>query len=144
VEPYGLVNAERRWYLLARDLDRDDWRTFRLDRVAGPELAGHRFVPIAGVDPASMVLERLAILPYRWQAKVRLDVEVSVAEAEIPRTIGSVEEVDGETMLHIGADEVDWLARYVAGLPFGAEVRDPPELRAALRALGRRLQRVNR
>jgi len=57
--------------------------------------------------------------------------------------VGTVDEVDGETILRIGANELDWLARYVAGLPFDAEVRRPPELRAALRARGRRLARAN-
>jgi predicted DNA-binding transcriptional regulator YafY len=141
VEPYGLVNAERRWYLVARDLDREDWRTFRIDRMSQPALTGHRFVPMPDVDPASMVVESLASVPYRWQAEIVLQADVRVAQAEIPRTIGSVEEVDAETILRIGANELEWLARYVAGLPFEAEVRRPPELRAALRALGRRLTR---
>ncbi len=44
----------------------------------------------------------------------------------------------------VGANEVEWLARYIAGLPFAVEVRSPPEVRAALRALGRRLQESNR
>jgi predicted DNA-binding transcriptional regulator YafY len=67
-----------------------------------------------------------------------------VAEAEVPRTVGTVEEVDGTTILRIGANDLDWLAHYVAGLPFDAEVLRPPELRAALRALGRRIQQAHR
>jgi predicted DNA-binding transcriptional regulator YafY len=143
-EPYGVVSTDRRWYLVALDLDRRDWRTFRVDRINSPALTGHRFVPTAGVDAAAMIVERLASLPYQWQAEVRLATDRRTAEAEIPRTVGIVDEVDGDTILRIGANELDWLARYVASLPFDAEVLDPPELRAAVREVARRLLDTNR
>ncbi len=144
VEPYGLVNAERRWYLVARDLDRADWRTFRVDRIADPVLAGHRFARTAEPDVAAMVADGLAFAAHQWQAEVLLPVDPDRVATEIPRTIGSLEAVDGGTLLRIGANELDWLAGYLAGLPFEVEVRDPPELRAALRALGARLQQAHR
>jgi predicted DNA-binding transcriptional regulator YafY len=144
VEPHGLVNADRRWYLFARDLDRQDWRTFRLDRMSEPVLTGHRFIRGESPDAGAMVATGLSLTPYRWQAEVVLKTDVHSAEAEVPRTIGTVVEVAGETILRIGANEVGWLARYIAGLPFDAEVRSPPELRTALRLLGRRLQEANR
>ena len=144
VEPYGLVNVERRWYLVARDLDRADWRTFRIDRMSAPTLTGHRFVRSEEPDTAKMVLESLALTPYAWQAEVVLHTGLQEAMAEIPRTIGTLEVCAGGVLLRIGANEVDWIARYVAGLPFEAEVRHPAELRAALRALGRRLQLTHR
>lgn len=43
VEPSQIVHARRRWYLVARDLDRDDWRTYRIDRISDAALTGHRF-----------------------------------------------------------------------------------------------------
>jgi predicted DNA-binding transcriptional regulator YafY len=144
VEPYGLVSAERRWYVVARDLDRDDWRTFRLDRMSDLALTGHRFVRTENPDAAAMVVEGLALTPYQWQAEVLIHASLGEAEAEVPRTIGSLETTDDGTMLRFGANDLDWLARYLAGLPFEVEVRAPPELRAALRALGRRLQRAHR
>jgi predicted DNA-binding transcriptional regulator YafY len=144
VEPHGLVNAERRWYLVGRDLDRQAWRTFRLDRMTDLVVTGHRFVRTEEPDVGAMVAEGLTMLPYRWQAEVVLGADLASALAEIARTVGTVEEVDGETILRIGANEVEWLARYIAGLPFDAEVRSPPEVRAAVRDLGRRLQAANR
>ncbi len=63
VEPHGLVNVERRWYLVARDLDRQDWRTFRLDRMSGAALTGHRFVRTEGPDAGAMVAEALSHAP---------------------------------------------------------------------------------
>jgi len=144
VEPYGLVNAERRWYLVARDLDRQAWRTFRLDRMSEQALTGHRFVRVEDPDVGAMVSEGIAHTPYPWQAKVVLDTDLATALAEVPRTVGTVTVEGDEVVLRFGANEVDWLARYIAGLPFPAEVRSPPELRTALRALGQRLQQSNR
>jgi predicted DNA-binding transcriptional regulator YafY len=44
-EPQSLVHADRRWYLLAWDPARDGWRTFRVDRIATPQITGPRFTP---------------------------------------------------------------------------------------------------
>ena len=144
VEPHGLVNAERRWYLVGRDLDRQDWRTFRLDRISEAALTGHRFVPSQDPDAAARVVQGIAAAPYPWQAEVVLHADLKAAQGEIPRTVGSVAEVAGEVILRLGANDVEWLARYVAGLPFVAEVRSPPEVRAAVRSLGQRLQESHR
>jgi predicted DNA-binding transcriptional regulator YafY len=144
VEPYGLVNVEGRWYLVTHDLDRDDWRTFRVDRMREPRLTGHRFVKAAEPDVATMVVEGIAVAAYDWQAEVLLHASLDEAAAEIPRTVGTLERIKGGTLLRMGASELDWIARYISGLPFDADVIDPPELRAALRAHGRRLQHAHR
>ncbi|MGH9210304.1 MAG: helix-turn-helix transcriptional regulator [Acidimicrobiales bacterium] len=141
VEPYRLVNTRRRWYFVALDLDRQAWRTFRVDRLTGPTLTGHRFTRSTEPDAAAMVAEGLAVAAYEIQAEVLLRVELSVAADAIPSTVGTLEPVEGGTLLRLGADTVDWIARFLARLEFPFEVRGPPELRAALRALGRRLLR---
>jgi predicted DNA-binding transcriptional regulator YafY len=128
---------------VARDIDRDDWRTFRVDRMSSPALAGHRFVRASEPDAAAMVADGMALAAYRHQAEVLLPVDVEEAASHIPRTIGALDATTDGTVLRIGADDLDWIARYLSGLPFDVEVRDPPELRAALRALGRRLQRTH-
>jgi len=139
IEPYRLVGANRRWYLVARDLDRDDWRTFRVDRLSNPVLTGHRFVRAEEPDAARMVADGLALAAHRWQAEVLLRTDASRASEVIPRTVGSLEPVEGGTVLRIGAGELEWIAGYLAGLPFDFEVRHPRELGKALRALARRL-----
>ncbi len=144
VEPYGLVNADRRWYLVAFDLDRADWRTFRLDRMCAPQLTGHRFVRTSEPDTAAMVVEARARTPYPVQAEVLLRADIDAAAKAISSAVGTLQAVSGGTLLRIGANDVEWIARYLAGLPFDTDVRSPPALRKALRVLGRRLASHNR
>ena len=144
VEPFRLVSTGNRWYLVAVDVDRADWRTFRVDRVSAPVLTGHRFTRTEEPDAAAMVADALSMLPYGLVAEIMLRADHAQAATVIPRTIGSLEPVDGGTRFRVGAAEVDWIARYLVTLPFEFEVVDPPELRAALRALGRHLQKSHR
>jgi predicted DNA-binding transcriptional regulator YafY len=144
VEPYGVVNVDRRWYLVAWDLDRDDWRTFRLDRMTEPALTGHRFTPRDQPDTAAMVLDGLTHTPYAWQAEVLVRAELDDVAADVPASVGTLEAVPGGTIVRMGANDLDWIARYLAGLEHDFEVLRPPELKAELRALGRRLQRAHR
>jgi predicted DNA-binding transcriptional regulator YafY len=138
-EPYGLVHAARRWYLVARDLDRADWRTFRVDRIDSPVLTGHRFVPDGEPDVAAMVVQGIARAPYDWQAEVVLHTTLDEALTEIAPTIATLESFGGSTVMRIGANDIDWIARYLAGLPFRFEIRHPAELRAAVHRLAERL-----
>jgi predicted DNA-binding transcriptional regulator YafY len=144
VEPFKLVHVRRRWYLVARDRDRDGWRTFRVDRMHDAVLTGHRFSHAEEPDAEAMVAEGLAVASYPVQARVVLLVPPSEAAAEIPRTVGRLESHEDGTLLRIGAPDVEWLARYLAGLAFPFRVLDPPELRTELRSLGLRLARQHR
>ena len=141
VEPFRLVSANRRWYLVAFDVDRDDWRTFRVDRMQQPELTGHRFHRADEPDAAALVSEGLAVAPYQWQAEVLLKVGADLATELVSPLVGRVEPAEGGALLRLGADDLDWIARYLAGLPFDFEVIDPPELRKAVRSVARRLLR---
>ena len=73
VEGYSLVNLGSRWYLLGWDCGREDWRTFRLDRLAKPAPTGMRFVPrdLPSKDVAAYVAQRLSSAPNRYEARVR-------------------------------------------------------------------------
>ena len=64
------MQAGYRWYLVARDLDRGDWRTFRVDRIDEPRLTGVRFVPRDPPDAAAFVARAVTTAPYRYQARV--------------------------------------------------------------------------
>src|ERR687896_1583847 len=74
VEPNSLVNLGRRWYLVAWDRNRDDWRTFRVDRLARPASTGVRFAPreLPARNPAAYITQSLAAAPNRYDARVTL------------------------------------------------------------------------
>lgn len=144
-EPYRLVTAGRRWYLLAYDNNRDDWRSFRVDRIGEPLATGVR-VP-ARVPPeqdaAAFVTDRLyASAPtYEVVAILRLPAEEVVRR--LGGAAGDVEPIDGRSCLLRGqADTLEWTASRLLMLGCEFEVREPPELVAYLRALGARATRA--
>jgi predicted DNA-binding transcriptional regulator YafY len=142
VEPVRLVHTGRRWYLVAFDLDRDDWRTFRLDRVSDPVATGMRAASRRGPDPVDLVQRGITVDSWRFHAEVILEVEAEVAKRHIAPTVGTVEPIDEESCrLVIGADEMGWLARYLVSIPIGFEVEGPPQLRDELAAIGHQLTR---
>jgi predicted DNA-binding transcriptional regulator YafY len=142
VEPYRLVNVRRRWYLVAHDLDRGAWRTFRVDRVTDAYLTGHRFRRTSEPDAAELVAEGLSVGAYSLRAEVLLLTDLATAAEVVPRTIANLAAAPDGTLMRMGASDVEWMAHYLAGLPFEFEVRHPPELVDALAELGRRLQHV--
>jgi predicted DNA-binding transcriptional regulator YafY len=141
VEPHRLVSLRSRWYLVAFDIDRDDWRTFRIDRVGPPAETGFRNTPRPAPDAAALVAEGVAVRAYELQARIRLPVPPEVAAREIPPTVGIVETKRADaasTVVVIGGD-ADWIARYLASLPFPFEVLDSDEVRREVELLARRL-----
>ncbi|HET7387147.1 MAG TPA: YafY family protein [Nocardioidaceae bacterium] len=144
VEPYRLVATGRRWYLMAFDLDRDDWRTFRLDRMESVRETTWVFAPRQAPDAREYVARSVTQAPYRWVAKIRYAAASTVVAEHVPATVGTVQPVDeGHCVLTAGADRLDWLAMHVVSLAgslgVGVEVVEPPELREAMRELSGRL-----
>ncbi|MEV5592328.1 YafY family protein [Streptomyces sp. NPDC052496] len=142
-EPYRLVSADRRWYLVAYDLDRTDWRTFRTDRISGPRLTGARCVPDRRPptpDAAAFVAESVTSHRARHRALVTLHTSLEDATARLPAGTGLLEPLTPDScLLRTGGDALDWLAFRLGllGVPF--EVHEPPELIAYLHDLGTRL-----
>ena len=145
VEPYRLVYTERSWYLVAFDPSRDDWRTFRVDRMSELHLTGARFAPLDDPpDAAELVSRGVAVSAYDLQVEVRIEAPVERTRTFVPPTVGVVEAESATTSrVRIGGD-ADWIARFLAGLEVPFEVIDGDEVRAELRALGRRLVRDHR
>jgi predicted DNA-binding transcriptional regulator YafY len=145
VEPHTLVNLGRRWYLVAWDCDREDWRTFRVDRLTRLSPAGTRFSAreLPNPDVAAYVAANLSGAPSRYQARVILHASAQdVAERSL--FAGStVEAIDERTCeLRTSDDSLDWLAVRVAILGVDFEVHEPPELVERVRELASRLQRA--
>lgn len=141
VEPHRLVNLGRRWYLVAYDRDRQDWRSFRVDRVDGaPQLTGQRFRPRAlpGGDAVAYVRDGLRSQPQRHQVRVRLQAPAEEVEA-LMRRWGSVEPIaDGECRMVLNTDTFDWPVMILANLDCAFTVEGPAELSELLDRVGRR------
>ena len=145
VEPHSLLNRGRRWYLVAWDRERQDWRTFRVDRLARPASTGVRFSPRAlpAKDAAAYVEQSITAAPNRFEAVVTLR---AAAEAlRVPAHWGVIKLIDAHTCEYrTGDDDLSWLAVRIAMLGVDFEVHEPPELIEHVRALASRLRRAAR
>jgi predicted DNA-binding transcriptional regulator YafY len=142
VEPHSLVNLGRRWYLVAWDCGREDWRTFRVDRLTSPASTGVRFSPreLPGGDAAAYVEQSISATPTRYEARVTLHAPAEEIRRHVPAHWGTVEPIDDQTCEYrTGDDDLNWLALRVAMFGVDMEVHEPPELAEHLVALGRRL-----
>lgn len=145
VEPYRLVHTPRRWYLVAWDTGREDWRTFRVDRLANAPSLGPRFTPRPppAEDLAGYVAQAVASAPYRYQARILLHASADQAAHAVSPTAGRLEALDEHTcVLHTGSHVLDEIAVYVGLMGFEFEVLEPPELVDHIRALADRLARA--
>lgn len=134
VDPFRLVHAARRWYLVAFDLDRDAWRTFRVDRLTAAMATGAPCTERPEPDAEEMVRAALSVAPYPLQARVRLKVSLDDAQRFVPATMGLLEaDGDGACVLQLGASDPRWLASYLASLPCGVEILEPEEAISAFR-----------
>ncbi|MFE0693562.1 helix-turn-helix transcriptional regulator [Streptomyces sp. NPDC059173] len=159
VEPYRLVSTGQRWYLVAYDLGRADWRTFRVDRVGEPYATGARFTPRplpvggegsgtggeAGSGDAAAFLVRSM---RRMQPELRLDVwfgaPAEFVAARLPAHLG-VPEPDGRGGCRLRgscAESLEWVGLRLALVDCEFSVAGPPQLVAYLEGLGARLARA--
>jgi predicted DNA-binding transcriptional regulator YafY len=145
VEPHSLVNVGRRWYLVAWDRRREDWRTFRIDRLTKPASMGVRFVvrKLPAKDAAAYVKQSITTAPNRFEARVTLHVAADEITSRVPAHWGAIEPIDAHSCEYRTGDaDLDWLAVRIAMLGVDFEVHEPPELVEHLRALALRLSRA--
>ncbi|MEU9146900.1 YafY family protein [Streptomyces sp. NPDC048349] len=151
VEPYRLVSAGSRWYLVAYDLERGDWRTFRVDRVGEAFATGARFTPRElPMDPQEFVRRGV-----RGRQTYAVEVTFAAGRAELPKWLRDAAVADGEADANAdgdggggtrvrfdSGDAPEWLVARLAltGLPF--TVQAPAELTTAAHALAARLARA--
>ncbi|ANZ39541.1 DNA-binding transcriptional regulator [Lentzea guizhouensis] len=141
-EPHRLVTWGRRWYLVAWDTARDDWRTFRLDRMTLRTPFGARFTPreIPGGDPGAFVAARVA---GRWPVQGVVRLSVSAREAVSWKSYGEVEPVDENScFVKVGGETMDDVVFMLASITVDFEVVSPPELSDALVRAADRFRRA--
>jgi predicted DNA-binding transcriptional regulator YafY len=145
VEPHSVVNFGRRWYLVAWDRGRDDWRTFRIDRLTKPASTGVRFSPrkLPAKDAVAYIEKSITSAPNRFEARVILHAPAAEVAGRVPSHWGTVKPLDAKSCEYrTGDDDLHWLAVRITMLGVDFEVHDPPELAEHMRELAARLARA--
>ncbi|MGW5159069.1 helix-turn-helix transcriptional regulator [Nonomuraea wenchangensis] len=145
VEPYRLVNDRRRWYLVAWDLDRDAWRTFRVDRIEPRTPAGPRFTP-RRLPPDAEITARVARgsgeATWRYRARVIVHAPASYVRGRLPIPVEVESLGEDRCAFEPGSDHPQMLALHLGLLDADFTVVDAPELVDALHTLTERYQRA--
>ncbi len=144
VEPHRLAHLRGRWYLVAWDVDRADWRTFRVDRMTPRTPTGPRFVPreLPPADVAAIVTEGTGAATWRYRFKVMLHASADEVAPKLPPPVRIEPVDDRRCIMHAGSDTLDLAAVYIGMLDVDFEVIEPPELIDRLRHLASRYLRA--
>lgn len=145
VEPYRLLNDRRRWYLMAWDVDRDDWRTFRADRIEPRTPTGPRFTP-RQLPPDEEIAARVARgvgeATWRYRARVIVHAPADHVRARLPIRIDVEALGEDRCAFEPGSDDPHQLALHLGMLGADFEIVDAPELVEAVDALADRFRRA--
>lgn len=145
VEPHGLVSSESRWYLAAWDLGREDFRSFRVDRLCHLEVTRINFNPrkLPQGSAAAYIAQSVTTGSDQVRVRVLLHAPHASIAPRVSQFMGHVEPYDkGRCVLEVGGRNLHSLGLYIALLDCDFEVLEPPELRDELRKSARRLMRA--
>ncbi|HSX93100.1 MAG TPA: YafY family protein [Hydrogenophaga sp.] len=146
VEPQGLVHTGSRWYLVAWDPARTDWRTFRIDRIDGAPTLSEHFAPRPGPEGGDLrayVSLSIGVSAYTEQARVVLHKPLAEMARQIPPTVARLEALDdARCVMHSGANHLESLAYWLMALDVEFEVLEPPTLKALLEKANARVARA--
>ncbi|WP_344720316.1 YafY family protein [Nesterenkonia halobia] len=145
IHPYALVTHAERWYLLAFDVDKQDERTFRADRIRTARLVPGTFSPPLQSEVEDRLLERFATADYRWQVVLRIRQTQEHIRSHLPRSVARLEMAEcaasptrDETLpwhrAEIHAESLDWLPSVIAALDCDVIIERPDALRDRVRA----------
>ena len=146
VEPLQLARRGQRWYLVAYDLGRHDWRTFRLDRLTDVAGTGAPFRPreLPAADVETYLAERLETFAPTFDVEAEIEAAPDVVAERIGRwaTVTAIDEA--RCHVRMVGDSLDWpaLALGMVGAPF--TVLGPPEFTAHIRDWAQRFDRATR
>lgn len=150
IHPYGLAAHSDRWYLVAFDTERQEERTFRVDRVRTVRAIPGTFTPSEQFDMRSHLIDLFAAADYRWQVVLHIQAAEGHIRSHLPASIARLEEWDrrteradkGDSPWHraeIHAESLDWLPPIIAALDCKVEIESPDELRNRVRCVARRM-----
>ena len=143
VEPLRLVSLGRRWYLVAYDRDRGDWRSFRLDRIHDVVTTGQRFRPreLPVQDAATFVQSGIRRMPQRYAVRVWISDPAEVVSRAVGHW-GTVEPLEGGCVLAMNVDSLEWPVMVLGQLDGDFRVESPPELEVLVGRVAQRFARA--
>ena len=129
VEPHRMVSMGRRWYVVAYDRDRQDWRSFRVDRISEPRTSGHTFRPreLPAPDALSFVQAGIRRIPQRYAVRVVFEADPQEVAAFAGRW-ATVTGTKGSAVLEMNVDTLDWAMFMLGNIDADFTVESPPEL----------------
>ncbi|MCC9192932.1 YafY family transcriptional regulator [Arthrobacter sp. zg-Y916] len=145
VEPYKLVSTGRRWYLVAWCTERQDWRTFRVDRCQSVPVFREKFAPrpLPARDLAAYVQAAITRSPYKYDVVIRIAAPLELVAAQVPAEVAVLQaDGPGHTVLRSGWDSLDLPLIRMAGLGVEFEILEPEEMRQRARDAAGRLGRA--
>ena len=141
-DPYGLVYRAGRWYIVGWCHLRRGLRSFRLDRVASATAGSASFERPADFDALDYLKKSIAMIPRAHSVEVQLATNLATAQKALIASVGILEWTGEGVLLRAQADDLNWIARELASLPFDFEVKSPAALRVAISRLSARLERL--
>ncbi|HEU4593065.1 MAG TPA: YafY family protein [Steroidobacteraceae bacterium] len=141
-DPYGLVYRAGRWYIVGWCHLRRGLRSFRLDRVVAASTLAVSFERPEKFDALAYLKDSISQIPRAHAVEVLLETDLATAQKCLLPYVGVIECVDDGVLLRAQADNLDWIARELARLPFDFEVKAPQPLRTAIARIARRLDRL--
>ena len=142
IEPHRIVHTVRRWYLVARDPERDAWRTLRIDRIRRPLMLREGF-PVREIPEEALrqfTARSITTAPYRYRARVRMHAPATEVRRHFDATVAVVTEEGAETCILVaGSRSPEEFALYLGASGIRFEVLEGDEVRTALRAVAARL-----
>lgn len=144
VEPARAVRTAHRWYLAAFDLDRDDWRVFRIDRVSEVTVTGRADPRRPQADATALVESAITSTPYAMYADVEFLSPIDQVRQVVPPTVGQHRALGTDrTSTRLGGPDARWLADYLLTLPLAFRVQEPGEVRRLVLVRLEELRKLN-
>ncbi|MQR00603.1 helix-turn-helix transcriptional regulator [Glaciimonas soli] len=140
-DAYGLAYRGGSWYVAGMCHLRKGLRSFRLDRIAQVELLDAHFQRPTDFDALAHLTFSIATLPRAYSIEVLLKTDLNTARQYLYSTLGILEQTVEGVMIRSQSDDLDWSARQLASLPFEFEIRQPAQLRDAVKACAEKLLR---
>lgn len=135
VDPYGLIFQAGLWYTVGYCHLRQDLRIFRLDRVLQVEPREENFTRPPDFNALDHLRRSIASMPDTWKVEVLLEMSLEEAERQISPTTAMLEQVPGGVLMNTYTQTLEWMAHFLVSLRCPLVVRQPVELREALRAV---------